>query len=170
MKAESKKEKYVPFYTKLNPALKKAILRHPSLSPMAALNLAAIKIQKIFKGFVIRKNKKQLKKYLEDKAKLKALKEENKKSSSQRLKAKFARTKKHFKAKSENDGFEAFCATKIAATFRMSLVRRLFKFYNFSIYHIASYQIQQAWKRHSSARRKPVPYSKEETAAHKIQM
>lgn len=137
---------------------------------MAALNLAAIKIQKMLKGFIIRKNKKQLKKYLEDKAELKALREEEKKNPGQKLKAKFARAKKHFKAKSENDGFEAFCATKIAATFRMSLVRRLFKFYNFSIYHIASFQIQQAWKRHSSAHKKPPRHTKEETAAHKIQM
>jgi hypothetical protein len=135
---------------------------------MAALNLAAIKIQKMFKGFIIRKNKKKLRKYLDDKMKQQKLKEQGNKNSDKRLKAKFTRIRKYFKERTENDAFQAFCATKIAATFRMSLVRRLFKFYNFSIYHIASFQIQQAWKRYST-KKSPV-YNKEETAAHKIQL
>jgi len=135
---------------------------------MAALNLAAIKIQKMFKGFIIRKNKKDLRKYLDDKVKKQKLKEQRKKNVDQKLKAKFTRMRKHFKGKTENDAYQAFCATKIAATFRMSLVRRLFKFYTFSIYHIASFQIQQAWKRYSS--KKQPTYNKEENAAHKIQL
>ena len=135
---------------------------------MAALNLAAIKIQKIFRGFIIRKNKNDLKKYLDDRTKRNL--EKNKKNSNpaQKFRTKFLNSRKHFKAKSDDEAYKTFCITKIAATFRMSLVRRLFKFYNFSIYHIASFQIQQAWKRHSV--KKPIPLSKEEISAHKIQL
>jgi len=134
---------------------------------MAALNLAAIKIQKNFKGYTIRKHKKELRKFLEQRAKVKSFVSEKAYSSVQKLRSKFIATKPRSPYKNEDEAFQNFCASKIAASFKMSLTRRLFKFHRFSMYHIASLQIQHCWKAHIIKHPKK---SKEDVAAHKIQM
>eukprot|EP01022_Parablepharisma_sp_SALTPOND_P028794 TRINITY_DN71734_c0_g1_i1.p2 TRINITY_DN71734_c0_g1~~TRINITY_DN71734_c0_g1_i1.p2 ORF type:complete len:195 (+),score=10.04 TRINITY_DN71734_c0_g1_i1:222-806(+) len=134
---------------------------------MAALNLASIKIQRHFRGYVIRKHKHSLQKYQEEKAKMRSFISEKAYTTVQKLRSKFLSSKVHAKYKNEDEAYHHFCASKIAATFRMSLTRKLFKFHRFSIYHIASLQIQQAWK--NFVTRHPRK-SKEDVAAYKIQM
>jgi hypothetical protein len=85
----------------------------------------------------------------------------------QKLRSKFLSSKVHGQFKDENEAYKHFCASKIGATFRMGLTKRLFKFHRFSIYHIASLEIQGAWRRYVATHPKK---SKEEVAVHKIQM
>ncbi len=134
---------------------------------MAALHLASNKIQKCWRGHIIRKHKADLRKYLEGREKSKGAVNEKTYTGEQKLRAKFLSSKQRVPGANEDEAFKHFCATKIAATFRMGLTKRLFKFHRFSMYHVAAIEIQGVWKRFVSRHPKK---SKEDIAAHKIQM
>lgn len=124
-------------------------------------------MQKVWRGFIIRKNKNNLFKYREEKEKKRTQKSEKAYTTVQKFRSKFLSSKIHTRFPNEDEGYKNFCVAKIGATFRMSLTRRLFKFHRFSMYHIAVLEIQAAWKKYLAAHPKK---SKEDVAAYKIQM
>ena len=134
---------------------------------MAALSLAAIIIQKFIRGYLTRKHKHELLKYTQEKSKQKLVVNKKAYKTVQSLRSKFLSSKVYSKHKDESEAYKSFCASKIAATFKMCLTKKLFKFHRFSVFHIASLQIQHSWKRHLARHPKQ---TKEGASAHRIQM
>lgn len=102
---------------------------------MAAQHLAAITVQKVIRGFLARKHmgatpKPQARKKL---------------NAAQQLARKYQASKLY--SKTDYDGqLQAFCAAKIAATFKMSRVRGIYIMHRYAMYHVAAIQIQWAWR------------------------
>lgn len=111
---------------------------------MAAQHLAAIAIQKVIRGLLVRK-------HMGDRLKPPS---KDKLTAVQRLAKKFQVSKLYSKSDYESQ-FRWFCAAKIAATFKMSRVRRIYIMHRFAMYHVAAIQIQWAWRVYQRRKKGP---------------
>lgn len=161
-----------PYFLRKSYQEQREIIQKPYTRPMAAQHLAAMRIQRFIRNYLDflsqhperrRSSNKMSKGYGEDQDEMQHL------TPIQKLRSKFMTSSYNILHKGEEEWFQNFCAAKIQATFKMAITRRLFKYYQFAMYHIAAIQIQWAWRGHVSRTRKNYKKTKEEIACEKIQ-
>jgi hypothetical protein len=136
---------FAPYYLKKKQGIQKVrkiqdILKNPSKLPMAAFQLAAIKLQKNIRGHLVRKG-------FQPPLKL----------PKRSLREQFV-SSKSFK-QPEEVNFKHFCATKIQSAWRRFKLRQRYVISKYFIYSKAASIIQTAWRYQRMARQQSAPLS-----------
>lgn len=144
------------------PRAKKAeLVKTPWLSPMIALTIAAVDIQRMTRGHQVRRL--GIKNY--------PPKKKPPPPSRPQL-DKYLRAMRGSREKAD-DGFSSWCAVRMQAWWRMVEEQRLYYLIRFSLYQIAALQVQGAWREFCQRRYMQMPTkaqaTPEETAARIIQ-
>jgi len=143
-------------FTRKSKALRWRIIRAPWIFPIAAYNLAAIEIQRIFRGKICRRRlreKAQGIKYINRSQGPSRPYTRGKKVDGAQLSKYLAnvRTQQN-RGTGDNQGFQGWCCIRIQAWWRMILVQKYFKYQAFYIFGIAALQIQVAWRKYCQQR------------------
>lgn len=139
--------KHLKMFNKSKPILK-WLVRHPWVRPMCIFNYAAIMIQKIFRGHLIRR----LGRYWRDREKNYHSKIGKRRDRG--MLSKYLAYLDHFKTHglevppTLSGGYSTWCIVRIQAWFRMLRAVRRFSYTRKVYYHIAAMDIQAAWRNH----------------------
>lgn len=141
------------------------IIRSPWIFPIAAYNLAAIEIQRRFRGMRERKRLNDIARGVKKinrgprnpqgrpvaRGKKKEGSMTSKYLASVRTSQMMARSGS-FGVSSIDGGLPTWCCIRIQAWWRMLMVQRYFKYHQFYIYSVAALQIQVAWRKFCQSR------------------
>ena len=152
-RAQLRAQPYRANFMKLSSEKKKELIMQPWLSPMVALGIAAITMQKIVRGFQVRRLF-PVRKYPPKKAP--PAREPRPQMD------KYLRAMRQNRDKAD-EGFSAWCATRVQAWWRMLEALRPFYLVRFSLYQIAALQVQGAWREFCQKKYMHMPSKVKET-------